>query len=637
MATTAQFDLLFRVQGSPEVANMQAQLKALGAATANAQAKFNGFGTSAANMNNAMANVNRGSGQLASRMQNAAFQVTDFVTQVQGGVSATRALSQQLPQLLGSMGALGAVIGAAAAVLLPFAANLTIVQENLDRIIGYATGLAAVMGGKFLLGITASSGGFLAAAKAAAAFALTLQGLKTIIISTGLGAIAIFIGEAVAAFIRLKEQTGSWGKAAQVVFGAVRGFAINVMEVFQNIGLAGKAGWSAFSSAALSAISYVLESIATMSAGIRDFFASLGADTIASGLGSITSSVEAAAQSVANSSASYYRDAGNAWDQLSAKMTANADGLKLLQAFTANYKGTLGGAAEEAGKFGKGVAGSTGAISAGRSKLDEYRQSLESARTPMQALTAELQKAELYFKTFGQFLTPEEYQLAVQQIDGLKAKIAELNAEGGTKLGELGAKLVDIGTQITNSFANGVTDAFMAMVEGTASAKDAFKAMAVSLLKDITRLIIQSMVLFAIQKALGFVGGSIGGGFGSALTSIAGGLGRSGAMGVAPQASGPVTPSAFSTGTVPSNVVGRIIPTMEIPSTSSAAKPQAPQMQVVINNNSSAQVSTRQSDGKLFVEIAEYVKNNIASDMIRGGGQFDRAMKSGYGIARVGR
>lgn len=57
-------------------------------------------------------------------MQNVGFQVGDFATQVGAGTSATQALSQQLPQLLGAFGAFGAVAGAGAAILIPLTTAL---------------------------------------------------------------------------------------------------------------------------------------------------------------------------------------------------------------------------------------------------------------------------------------------------------------------------------------------------------------------------------------------------------------------------------------------------------------------------------------------------------------------------------
>mgnify|MGYP006281229155 CR=1 FL=1 len=64
--------------------------------------------------------------------QNASFQIADFATQVSSGQSATRALSQQLPQLLGGFGVFGAVIGGAVAVAGALAPALFRIGENTD-------------------------------------------------------------------------------------------------------------------------------------------------------------------------------------------------------------------------------------------------------------------------------------------------------------------------------------------------------------------------------------------------------------------------------------------------------------------------------------------------------------------------
>ena len=49
-------------------------------------------------------------------IQNTSYQITDFVVQVQGGVSAMRAFSQQAPQFLGAFGPTGAMLGIVAAL-----------------------------------------------------------------------------------------------------------------------------------------------------------------------------------------------------------------------------------------------------------------------------------------------------------------------------------------------------------------------------------------------------------------------------------------------------------------------------------------------------------------------------------------
>lgn len=61
-------------------------------------------------------------GGMRGNIQNLSFQLQDFAVQVAAGTSASTALGQQLPQLLGGFGALGAVLGAVVAVGVPLAA-----------------------------------------------------------------------------------------------------------------------------------------------------------------------------------------------------------------------------------------------------------------------------------------------------------------------------------------------------------------------------------------------------------------------------------------------------------------------------------------------------------------------------------
>lgn len=63
-------------------------------------------------------------GRFGPQMQQVGFQVGDFATQVGAGTSAAQALGQQLPQLLGGFGAVGAIIGAVAAIAIPLGAAL---------------------------------------------------------------------------------------------------------------------------------------------------------------------------------------------------------------------------------------------------------------------------------------------------------------------------------------------------------------------------------------------------------------------------------------------------------------------------------------------------------------------------------
>ena len=57
--------------------------------------------------------------QSSGNIRNVAFQIQDLAVQIAGGTSAFVAFGQQLPQLLGGFGVMGAVIGAVAAIAIP--------------------------------------------------------------------------------------------------------------------------------------------------------------------------------------------------------------------------------------------------------------------------------------------------------------------------------------------------------------------------------------------------------------------------------------------------------------------------------------------------------------------------------------
>ncbi len=81
-------------------------------------------------LDKASAAVSKSSNEMRFMVQNSAYQVQDFFVQVAGGTSATRALSQQLPQLLGSMGLIGVLAGTAAAALIPLGAAFFGVEDD---------------------------------------------------------------------------------------------------------------------------------------------------------------------------------------------------------------------------------------------------------------------------------------------------------------------------------------------------------------------------------------------------------------------------------------------------------------------------------------------------------------------------
>lgn len=88
-----------------------------------------------------VANMSKGFSNSRFAVQNAAFQVGDFAVQVAGGTSAVRAMSQQMPQLLGAFGLFGALAGAAFAIFAPLVGKLFEGGEAAD---GFAKALKDV-------------------------------------------------------------------------------------------------------------------------------------------------------------------------------------------------------------------------------------------------------------------------------------------------------------------------------------------------------------------------------------------------------------------------------------------------------------------------------------------------------------
>lgn len=96
-----------------------------------AAAATTGLGQRASSARNGVGALDRGVvtatggvGRFRTQIQNSAFQLQDFVVQVQSGTAASIAFAQQAPQLLGGFGAVGAVLGLVAALAVPVGAAL---------------------------------------------------------------------------------------------------------------------------------------------------------------------------------------------------------------------------------------------------------------------------------------------------------------------------------------------------------------------------------------------------------------------------------------------------------------------------------------------------------------------------------
>lgn len=90
-------------------------------------------------LNEGTQGTTRSYGQFRNSVQNASYQITDFMVQVQGGTSAVKALSQQGSQLLAGFGAWGAAAGLAVT-------GLTILWEIIQKMRGSSESLAKELG-----------------------------------------------------------------------------------------------------------------------------------------------------------------------------------------------------------------------------------------------------------------------------------------------------------------------------------------------------------------------------------------------------------------------------------------------------------------------------------------------------------
>ncbi len=78
--------------------------------------------------------IDRGARGGSAALQNVGFQVQDFAVQVASGTDVSRALAQQLPQLLSGLGLLGVLFGTAAAVAIPLFAAFGMGKDKAEEL-----------------------------------------------------------------------------------------------------------------------------------------------------------------------------------------------------------------------------------------------------------------------------------------------------------------------------------------------------------------------------------------------------------------------------------------------------------------------------------------------------------------------
>lgn len=134
---------------------------------------------------------------------------------------------------------------------------------------------------------------------------------------------------------------------------------------------------------------------------------------------------------------------------------------------------------------------------------------------------------ELQAKTAEQLVDPGQYEDAIGKVNAFYAekeriaKITNQRIERGeatlwetvvagiekakNAIGTWQQNVSDLIGDVATSIGDGFTDAFVAIIDGTKSASDAFRDMAVSVLRDIERMIVRMLVMQAIKAALNLI------------------------------------------------------------------------------------------------------------------------------------
>lgn len=117
----------------------------------------------------------------------------------------------------------------------------------------------------------------------------------------------------------------------------------------------------------------------------------------------------------------------------------------------------------------------------------------------LQAQLARLQSAPQTLEVQKQILATQQQIAAVNMAKPLNEAQQAAKSWGET--------LTEIKNNAVNGIANGLTDAMLSVADGTKKAKDAFKDFAIEFLKNIAKMIIQAIILKAVQSAFGFDAG----------------------------------------------------------------------------------------------------------------------------------
>lgn len=597
--------------------------------------------------------------RFGSRIQNASFQVSDFAVQVGSGTDATRALAQQLPQLLGGLGTFGAVAGAAAAIVLPLAMSLGKTRDYAKEL---KDGLEGLDGAQKVLktsivDLTEEYGKF---ASLVRDVAKVREGIASSEIAKSLVDEAKAVEDVNAAYTgtvgAIEQAINQWKNAdfSKSVVGQIIQPMDDASKAVTNLqdkfGLSGKAAQAA--AEPMRQFTNAVEHLNTDAAAlaIKDMNRVLEHNRdIVGELGPL------------------YAFMNEKWSAL-AKIkppAVGSMGMSLTPITPANtFVNTLGDmkVAQQLLDIEKQItdaknaaaAASRLAAQAQRQETAEYERfisTLDRGTTPLDRIQNIKQQAQQNFAKFGDQLNMDQIAQYGNYISDLNKQIDDLTfrkkwdemAEGMQVVTDAMTPFKnmvdDIGQGIQDSFVNNLSGAFSSFIDGTQSAKQALESFAQSFLKEVSAMIVKALALYAVQKLLGFVSESTPVGL---LRQQYGGVYANGGV-----FSGGRQLTAFASGGIVNGptlfpmaggagLMGEAGPEAIVPLTRQNGKlgVGASPVAVTVNNYAGAEVRTsRDANDRLQIDI---IKKVVSHDFARGG-EISQSLERGYGMRRAGR
>jgi len=402
-------------------------------------------------------------------MQQAGYQVGDFAVQVANGTSKMQAFGQQAPQLLQIFGPIGAVVGAGVAIFAALAvavqksgkevkdmgAVLGQLQEPLSNVVGSLSSLRDMFSGTM---------------------SVIVNNIDTALIAAGL--FAGYMAVKFVASLAVATAATFTFRGAMYSLGVVTGKVTKLFKRFLPIAI-------------LLGVAKLVEMFLQLKKGAGSFGAALGllGDVFKHWVSSFVMRVELLTQK---------------WNLMVAQFKQKfVDALLVL---AERFDGFLSAFADGLNKtFGK-----TGALqlNIGFSAADQIRDKSQQLQTEIDAVSTAIKLLS------SQIDEPNE--ALARLLDAFKNGAVNVDIFGSSVAG-LGDQTVPPLTaaeerikSIAESIQTNMTSAFMSMVDGTKSVKDAFKDMARAVIAKLYEVLVVQQIVNAAMGALGFSKGPSG-------------------------------------------------------------------------------------------------------------------------------